>query len=423
MKMDKSLHEAFDKLGREVTGPILFQFVRWILEEAGKYNIHILYFLARDGYVLKKIAEYVVSTYKLPVVCKYLYCSRSSLRTPTYHLIGEEAFDLLSLGGYCVTLNSLLERAKLDAEQRAVVLKECGLLEQPCARPLSKAELREITQRLRDSRYYRECVIQNAKEAYPAAVGYLRQEGLFDCDHIAIVDSGWTGSMQRSLRQLLESAGYSGMITGFYFGLYALPKEPRDGNYLSWYFHARGNIRDKILFCNNLFECILSAPHGMTQSYREVDSQYLPILLPGPSGTQLKMIEAQLTGILRGMEAYMGSADWENANTTRKNRHLAKKFRRLMTRPSMEEAATYGAFMFNDDISDLDRLELAGQAQVKQLRLYLLHNRLLRKLGEMPPIQELFWPYGVIAFLPKWKQAWYRWNIFAWETMKYLLKH
>ena len=94
-----------------------------------------------------------------------------------------------------------------------------------------------------------------------------------------------------------------------------------------------------------------------------------------------------------------------------------------MTRPSMEEAATYGAFMFNDDISDLDRLELAGQAQVKQLRLYLFHNRLLRKLGKMPPIQELFWPYGVIAFLPKWKQAWYRWNIFAWETMKYLLKH
>lgn len=420
--MDKIVCETFAKVGREITGPALFNFVKWILEESVQRNIHVLYFLARDGYILREIAEYLVSTYRLPIICKYLYCSRSSLRMPTYHFVGEEAFDLLSLGGYCVTLNSLLERANLNVTQRVTVLEECGLLGQPCASPLSKTELSNVTQRLRDNSYYRECVIQNSKNAYPAAMGYLRQEGLFNGSQIAIVDSGWTGSMQRSLRQLLESGNYSGTITGFYFGLYESPKEIKDGNYQAWYFSRQGKSLDKALFCNNLFECILSAPHGMTHSYKKEGELYIPVLLPGPTAKQLEMIEVQIDSILQGVKSYKESVDRRNIDSKKQKNNIRKQIHRFMARPSLDEVSVYGTFMFNDDVNDLHHVEIANSEQIRELDSYLVHKRLMRKLGNSPPIQELFWPYGVTAFLPKWKHAWYRWNIFTWEIVKYLLK-
>ncbi|MFR1474267.1 MAG: hypothetical protein ACLSB9_00195 [Hydrogeniiclostridium mannosilyticum] len=59
---------------------------------------------------------------------------------------------------------------------------------------------------------------------------------MLDGDPVAVVDTGWTGSIQRSLRQLLRSAGGNGGISGFCFGLYQEPKDPADGDYMAWYF-------------------------------------------------------------------------------------------------------------------------------------------------------------------------------------------
>lgn len=421
--MEKIVRETFAKVGREITGPALFDFVKWVLEEAVEKKIHTIYFLARDGYILWKVAEQLTAALELPIACKYLYCSRNSLRVPSYHLIGEEAFDLLSLGGYCVTPNSILERANLSANQRDSVLKQISFSESLCTEPLSRVALNGFTQRLRRSSYFRESVIQNSKNAYPAAMGYLRQEGLFDGDQVAIVDSGWTGSMQRSLRQLLESGNYSGTITGFYFGLYASPKEIKDGNYQAWYFSRQGKALDKALFCNNLFECILSAPHGMTHSYKKEGELYIPVLLPGPTAKQLETIEVQIDSILQGVKSYIESVDGKNIGSKRQRNHIRKQMHRFMARPSLDEASVYGAFMFNDDVNDSHHVEIASPEQIKKLDSYLVHKRLMRKLGSSPPIQELFWPYGVIAFLPKWKQAWYRWNVYAWELLKHQLTH
>ena len=36
-------------------------------------------------------------------------------------------------------------------------------------------------------------------------------------------------------------------------------------------------------------------------------------------------------------------------------------------------------------------------------------------------LEELFWPYGVLAFLPTWSALWNRWNIYIWEWIKYTI--
>ena len=89
--------------------------------------------------------------------------------------------------------------------------------------------------------------------------------------------------------------------------------------------------------------------------------------------------------------------------------------------PSRAEAAYYGGLRFSDDVAESYRLSLAGGEQAQALRDYLFLRRALRRLRGKKPEDELFWPYGTTAFLPKNEQWWYQANIFAWEGLKYLL--
>lgn len=278
--MKKENKELY-KVSLRCLSPVFYSYVSWVLDEAYRRNMQTLYFLARDGYVLQKIAQMICQKKGIPITCRYLYCSRASLRMPSYHLIGEEAYDLIFLGGYHVTVRSFFERAGIPRAAWKQILEEADFSDIKCdgalwERVLDRRQTELCKKKLKKSRSFRAWVLHNSRQAYQAAIGYLVQEGLGSQEQTAIVDSGWTGSMQRSLRQLLESAGYKGRITGFYFGLFQQQKEVRDGVYLSWYFSAGRQKMNRILFCNNLLECFLAAPHGMTTGYEMRQDQYVP---------------------------------------------------------------------------------------------------------------------------------------------------
>ena len=188
----------------DFSGPMLFQYVWWILKTAQERKINRLYFMARDGYLLLRIAERFCEKFSLPIELRYLYCSRTSLRMPSYCLIGKEADELLLQGGYQVSLHSLLQRAGLDKTQQKMVCADGNIDQINGDRLLSRSEQEKVCDALRNSTVFHNCVCEKSRAAYDSAIGYLRQEGLLDQDKVVLVDSGWTGSMQRSLRQLLD---------------------------------------------------------------------------------------------------------------------------------------------------------------------------------------------------------------------------
>lgn len=409
---------------KESVGPVLCDFIYWVLDEATKRNISTLYFLARDGYTLKEIAELICYEKKIPIVCKYIYCSRASLRIPSYHLIGKEAYDLIFQGGYHVMPRSFFERAFIPSEYWDAIISESKFeKEVDLDKELSHSEIAHYKENLLCSKTFRNHVFKISKAAYKNAVGYFRQEGALDQEHIAIVDSGWTGSMQRSLRQLLEGEGFCGKITGFYFGLFVQPHDPMDGEYVSWYFsknNQKKNKKNKVLFCNNLFECFLSAPHGTTIGYQYVNAKYQPILCVPPMDEQLEMIHIQIAGIMEGAKERI-------KNGMSRNRFNSEFIlRRLMGHPTRTIAETYGKFRFCDDITENYYFSLADINQQLLLKDYVIVPRLLRKALRMPrKIQaaDLFWPYGNIAFISSpIKRRWYWLNIYLWQWLKYTLK-
>ena len=412
-------------MANELSGPVLFNYIWWILREAQQKNIRTLYFLARDGYILRDIAERFCEKFKIDIKCKYIYCSRAALRMPIYHLIGEEAYDLLLLGGYRVTLKSYLQRLELNDAERKRVYVDCGLEKIDEDRALGRSEQRMVREKLKRSICYRMLMEEKSKAAYPSAIGYLKQEGLFDHESLAIVDSGWTGSMQRSLRQLLQSAGYQGRLTGFYFGMYKEAKSPEDGTYLTWYFTHSKDAWKKILFSNNLFECILSAPHGMTVGYATCadNNRYIPILLESISSKNEVWITNQINAILHYTNKRLEKIRFEDFDEEAALKNTRKRISRYMVHPTREEAEYYGRVVFCDDITEAYYFRLAEEKQTYMLKNYLILTRMWQRMFKKRRGQqeELFWLYGSIAFLPSWKQHWYRLNVYIWEWVRYAL--
>lgn len=417
------MEEIAQEMAQNFSGPVIFHYVWWVLREARKRGIKQLYFLARDGYTLHKIAGLFCRQFDLKIKCSYLYCSRMALRMPAYFFIGDEAFDLLFLRGYRVTLKSLLQRGGLTAEERRAVYEECGLSDFDEDQILSRGALEQCVSKIKEGRTFRSCVTKRSRAAYTNAIGYFKAEGLLELDQIAIVDSGWTGSMQRSLRQLLEFYGYTGTITGFYFGMYAKPKARVDGEYVTWYFNASSMAKEKARFCNNLFECLLSAPHGMTVGYREANGAYEPVLLPPPAGQELALISAQSDLICGYAVERLTQIAFDHMDIEAMRKDTALRVKRYMFTPTMEEASYYGKFLFCDDVTEAYYQTLADNGQINLLKNYSIVRRVAHRLAKHSVrdagTAELFWPCGTIAFLPSKKRWWNRVNVYAWEWLKH----
>ena len=417
--------ETEKRLANDFSGPLIFNYVWWVLSEARRRKIKRLYFLARDGHTLLKIAKIFCEKFQLDIDCRYLYCSRAALRMPTYFFIGDEAFDLLLLWGYYVTLKTVLMRADLTDEERKSVYMDCGLNQIDEDKQLSKAEFAEYSALLRKSRVYRRLIIEKSRASYDDAIGYLKQERLFDCDTVAVVDSGWTGSVQRSLRQLLEFEGYKGEIAGFYFGMYERPKTFADGEYLTWFFDAGTRAYNKAVFCNNLFECLLSAPHGMTKGYKNDGSGYVPVMSLPPSGKELKRIEEQCRAISDYCEERVRHIAFSDFDPKSAHKDTIRRVARYMSRPLRDEAAYYSGFLFCDDVTEAYQYPLASEEQKSKLRDYTLLRRVFRKVTNVPPSVNcagLFWAYGTASFLPKIQRIWYRSNVLLCEVLKYTVQ-
>ena len=422
--MNNSKPLSMRELSRSTVGPILLPFVCWILTEAAERGISRIYFLARDGYLLCKIAERIKLNLKIEIDCRYLYCSRQSLRMPTYHFIGEEAFDLLTVGGVCLTPSSVLKRAMLTEKEAERILRELNINEPDTV--FTESQYSDFKARLCSNEYFRATVTERSEKAYTPTVEYLKKEGLFDSDTVAIADSGWTGSMQRSLRMLMEKEGYRGKIVGFYFGMYSPPKSCADGEYLTFYFNAKSGLWRRVFFNNNLFECMLCAPHPMTLGYRKEGKSVLPVFAAPPPDSMLRLTEEQIEGALQYTEDSLyrlTDREWQKSRGAL-IRKCRKTLKRITVYPTEQEARLLSGFMFSDDFAEGGEQPLAHGDMKKRLSSYCFFPRLFRKLTgrKNGSADGIFWTYGVIAFCHGIKKLWYRINVMAWDIARAIFK-
>lgn len=410
-----------ERLTVQVTAPVLFTYVWRVLLEAERMGLKRLYFLARDGYVMLTIAREIAKVCPVGLELRYLYCSRASLRMPSYHRIPEsEMMDLLLHRGTNLTISHILDRAALTDAQRSAVYARLSIDPAAVSAPLSENDFAEFCAKLRSCDIFHETVIQNSKAAYASAMPYFEQEGLTDGTPFGIVDTGWTGSMQRNLRQLSDDIP---AMTGFYFGMYARPKSKKDGKYQTWYFSADSSISVRTKFNNNVFECMCAAPHSMTIGYQKENSgRYAPIFrTAAPNSSMAAAVDAQIA-VCKAFAAHCAPLiRYQEFSPASMHKLSARLLQALMYRPSAKEAEAYAVFTFCDDVTESYAEPLVQHDCLTALREHMPLRRILRRRRGLKPSTELYWVYGTLAVSGLRMQAARRFLLRLWDIARTIL--
>lgn len=406
-------------IGKNISGPVFADFVLWILKKSQDKNIKILYFFARDGYLLYLIAKYICKQCNINIECRYLYCSRRALRIPTYHFIdAKERKSLIYFTyGVDIALESVINRTGLTVEEFEQVKKNLNIsIDNDKNLPINDyADLCDI---IDNNILYKEILFKTSKEAYNNVIGYFKQEKVFSYNKIGIVDSGWFGSMQRSFRQILEHNNHKCSIIGFYFGLFKTSNDERDGEYLGWYFDEHRKFLNQVLFCHNVIECLLSAPHETTIGYVFKENKWQPVMENFKEEYLHNIIKLHIRGVMDYIHGKdIRVTDFNNEIELKKS---SRVLRRFMILPRRTEVDAFIDFLFKDDLFNDKKISLAGYERIEYLYTYLISYKIKKKIFNYKNNFSLLWPCGSAVYLGCGKAFWYRINIVLGDFVRIL---
>ncbi len=406
---EKALQECFaalkgpddyDRLFLHVFAPAAVEFTEWVLKQAIKDGKKRLYFLARDGWLFYQLALQLVKKFDYSIEIRYLKVSRYSMRSAGYHLMGADSLDLICAGGIDCTFEKIMKRAALTEAEAFEIARLAGY-ETGYRQILNYKMLQKLKEKLKHIPLFLQYVNTHAKSCYDAAVSYLIQEGLREDIPYAIVDSGWIGTLQQSIGLLVRKS-----VTGYYFGLYEIPKGEDDRHYRACYFMPDGQLRRKVFFSNCLFEAVFSSPEGMTIGYEMVNppSGKPSVCKPmesergNPNADKMRRNAKLLSGYL---DAYGNtSAAIQNETEEEASAMIYHLFRKLMGKPEAFEAEILGNFMFCDDVLEAKLQPTAAAFTAEELKKRRFINRILIKLNiQKKVLHESAWPEaGIVLY-------------------------
>ena len=424
-----------------VMAPTMYSYVSWVLKKAEEDGVKRLYFLARDGYSMYRMASILCEKINSPIECRYLHCSRYAWRSAEFHLMGEKCLDYVCLGGIDVTLRKMMYRAGLDDEEAVEAVRaiketmgeKSNLGESAFGNafnvtaldtPLSYRQVKDLQPALAACAPFMNKIYEKAAAAYPNACGFLEQEGFLDGTTWALVDSGWIGSMQKTLLRLLQSMGYQGGSKGYYFGMYEMPDGTSDSTYTTWYFGPHDQIRRKVYFSNSLFECIYSATEGMTKGYAKQGEKYVPVF-ENPQSPNAAKISKSTEYLENYAKTVIGKNTIANLPEMSYNGKVVYALLRLfMGKPLKEEVEEYGNYVFSDDVIGEETQVVAAKLTEGEIKEnYFFHKAFsfLSKKGK--PVKESAWLEGSMVRGRKeghaglWHNAFYKYVLYIRKSL------
>lgn len=263
IRLNKFPNDEKAQLGASLAGPILFPYIYWLLDQAQKRGIERLYFIARDGYILKLIADLIIKENNLPIKTKYIYGSRKAWRISALNLDDDELYRQF-------IQFTMYEPKKVN--QAFGLTKEEFLSILP--KNLHNYSTHKPDNRLAEYLYENKDVLKFAIEKNRAqkncVINYLKNT--IDCtdDKFAFVDLDGSGLTQNCLARLMNNF-YDKKIKSFYYAV--TPACCRSLNLEKYYYYTlkRGNM-------GNMLELLTRAPHGQTLKYANQDKNFEPIL-------------------------------------------------------------------------------------------------------------------------------------------------
>jgi FMN phosphatase YigB (HAD superfamily) len=269
---------AISALGADVVGPVLTAFVAWMLEQARADGVERLYFVARDGQALLRVAERIRRPGDPEL--RYLYGSRKAWMLPSVTRADAESLAWLPVPPMVPhVVGTFLRRLELEPAEVAGPLAAHGL------------EVDEVLDARGHERFLafaaqvEDLILARAAVRRERLLRYCEQEGLTDGTPWALVDLGWNLRTQGALRAVLATIGHGDAVRGTYLGV-AQDRPPlsRTGPYRAWVRVDDGDVSitlpevwpyRKAVIVEQLF---VAADHGTCLGYADEDGRVVPVL-------------------------------------------------------------------------------------------------------------------------------------------------
>jgi FMN phosphatase YigB (HAD superfamily) len=269
---------ALCEVSSSLVAPVVTLYALWLLRQVKERSLERLYFVARDGYVLKRVTDSLAKAFGLNIETQYLYGSRQAWHVPAITDLSDESLSWLFEKTRKLTPRIILGRLQIAPEQISEIMIAVKWPQETWDRQLDDILLNEFRADLLGSREFGGVVTRRVAAKQEIALRYLQQEGLFDGKHWAIVDLGWHGRLQRSLETLLGMKRIATTL-GLYFALFSDSPALSDlttTSYLDWDLRHPPAAKEipSLVF---LMESFCTAPHGSTVGYEsESNGRVIP---------------------------------------------------------------------------------------------------------------------------------------------------
>lgn len=350
-----------ERIGISIGGPILYSYVNWILNESCKKGIRRLYFIARDGFVLKQIAEILIQQFQLNIETYYIYGSRKAWRMPSFsknncnlmRFIGwSHAYNIKSVQDFANIL-------KIDAEDLFRFLPDRY---KDCRKSLSYLEVFLLTMRLNQDKMFIKFLCDVHKNSKVDVIGYLKQNIDISDNDFAFVELAGGGFTQGCLAEIMCDF-FHGKIQTFFF---KMDRAHAINNNVCYVFFP--SFVEK----NLTIEMLSRAPHGQTESYvKDEAGIYKPILKQGEEKALLEHgFNAYSEGVRKFCHEYSKRRCLGNIKID-----VILSYINQITNTSNEEILTFFGNMPNDFTGrEKQVVEYAPKLSRNQLRIYGLYN-------------------------------------------------
>lgn len=259
-----SSQDYFYCTGFECFGPLLYGFTKWLIKELEAEKIKKVFFLSRDGQIMKKAFD---QTYKGTIQSEYLYVSRKALLVPSLKIYNSvDDFKNAYHFPFSFTTQKLCKM--IGCENKEIIeqiVEETDTKDHVFYRDAIYSDTKF------DLVYQKTCetLSQTIEEQYALFRRYL-QEKEFD-GRVAIVDIGWHGNMQKNLEALTTSYGIDRELFGYYVAMTPsedLAERKNMKGYIFDSFHNQDLDKREQLF-NAAFELLFTGDHGTVLGYKD----------------------------------------------------------------------------------------------------------------------------------------------------------
>ena len=264
----------WNKFGAKNAFPIYFGFAKWLYDLTKEEDN--LFFLARDGYIIKKIYDMFCKMDENTIFTNYIYVSRKFLQLPLLGTMPEldkvirQLTDRTELDGEITLRETLYKVGIRDMDKAEKYMNAFGFLNlDEIVSPEKLYMAQNLIVKLSGE------VRKYFSDKRKLLERYFEQEKVNCWNKLNVMDVGWKGSSQEVIEKILGKD-----VIGYYFGTADTLSRNKFCTMYGWIFDDWNptTVASEVYRYINMYELLFSAPHGSTIDYKEENEKIIPVL-------------------------------------------------------------------------------------------------------------------------------------------------